>query len=166
MVEWIIIIGIIGWLCRLAFRDKDFVPPKTAPSDARTYAAFEMAESLFVNRSETAFFQILHRHLPAGYHLHSKTRLEDIIRVKRSIKGQAHWHLRGRVKSRHVDYLITDRNGIPKAAIELDGSSHNKAALAADELKDGLFKAAGLPLLRVQTSSDFHRAAERVIAAL
>jgi very-short-patch-repair endonuclease len=70
------------------------------------------------------------------------------------------------VKSRHVDYLITDRNGIPKVAIELDGSSHNKAALAADELKDGLFKAAGLPLLRVQTSSDFHRAAERVIAAL
>jgi len=88
--------------------------------------------------------------------LHSKTRLEDIIRVKPNIKGQARWHLRGRVKSRHVDYLITDHNGIPLAAIELDGASHNKEALAADKLKDGLFNAAGLPLIRVRTATDFH----------
>ena len=166
MVEWVIMIVIIAGLCRLAFRDKGFVPPKTADSNEQTYACFEMADSLFVNRSETAFFQILNRQLPSGYYLHSKTRLEDIIRVKPNIKGQARWHLRGRVKSRHVDYLITDHNGIPLAAIELDGASHNKKALAADKLKDGLFNAAGLPLIRVRTATDFHAAAKRIISSL
>ena len=80
-----------------------------------------------------------------------------------TIKGQAHWTLRGRVKSRHVDYLITDINGRPAAAIELDGSSHNKEALAADMLKDGIFESTGLPLIRVSTQSDFNHAAKRII---
>jgi very-short-patch-repair endonuclease len=166
MFEAIFIIILIAGLIWLSFRDKSFIPPKTAPSDERTYAAFERAESLFVNRSELAFFQVMHRCLPPGFHLHSKTRLEDIIRVKKGISGQARWQLRGRVKSRHVDYLITDRAGVPKAAIELDGSSHNKDALNADTLKDGLFKAAGVPLMRVRTGTDYERAAARIIAEL
>jgi very-short-patch-repair endonuclease len=106
----------------------------------------------------------LRRALPHDYHLHSKVRLEDIVRVKKAIKGQAHWQLRGRVKSRHVDYLITDINGIPKAAIELDGSSHNKAVLNADRLKDGIFEAIGLPLIRVRTGADFTKAAQRIVS--
>ena len=164
MIEIAFILGVFVVLWILSFKDKGFSPPKTAPSDARTYQAFEPAESLFVNRSERAFFQSLRRVLPCDYHLHSKVRLEDIVRVKKTIKGQAHWQLRGRVKSRHVDYLITDINGIPKAAIELDGSSHNKAALNADTLKDGIFDAVGLPLIRVQTGSDFIKAAQRIVS--
>ena len=107
----------------------DFSPPETAPSDARTYGAFEVVPSLFVNRSELAFFHALDRALPKGFYLHSKTRLEDIIRVKPYITGEGRWKLRGRVKSRHVDFLITDGNGVPHIAIELDGSSHTELSL-------------------------------------
>ena len=166
MIEALFIIGVFALLCILSFRDKGFTPPKTQSSDARTYAAFEPAESLFVNRSERAFFQSLRRALPGEYHLHGKVRLEDIVRVKKVIKGQAHWQLRGRVKSRHVDYLITDIDGVPLAAIELDGSSHNKDALNADRLKDGIFEAVGLPLIRVRTGVDFAKAARRIISQI
>jgi len=166
MMETLFIIGVFAVLCILSFRDKGFTPPKTLPSDARTYAAYERVESLFVNRSEQAFFNALRRVLPSEYHLHSKVRLEDIVRVKKAIKGQAHWHLRGRVKSRHVDYLITDVAGVPKAAIELDGSSHNKEALNADILKDGIFEAVGLPLTRVRTGADFTKAARRILSQI
>jgi len=166
MIEIIFLIGVLGGLYLLSLHDNGFTPPKTAPSNARIYAAFESAESLFVNRAELAFFHTLRRALPPHYHLHSKVRLEDIVRVKKAVTGKARWHLRGRVKSRHVDYLITDGQGVPRAAIELDGSSHNKDAYAADTLKDGIFDAVGLPLIRVRTKSDFTHAANRIILQL
>lgn len=166
MIEIAFIIGVFAVLLLLSFKDKGFTPPKTAPSDDRTYKAYERAGSLFVNRSERAFFKALRDALPHNYHLHSKVRLEDIVRVKKTIKGQAHWQLRGRVKSRHVDYLITDLEGVPKAAIELDGSSHNKEALNADMLKDGIFEAVGLPLIRVRTGTDFNKASQRIVSII
>lgn len=166
MIETLFIIGVLAVLCVLSFGSKGFTPPKTAPSDARTYAAFERAESLFVNRSELAFFHALRRALPEDYHLHSKTRLEDIVRVRSRFTGQARWALRGRVKSRHVDYVITDGQGVPKAAIELDGSSHNKEALAADALKDGIFNAVGLPLIRVRAGTDYSHAAQQILSQI
>ena len=166
MLETALIILIISSIIALAFRRAAFSPPKTAPSDERTYAAFERVESLFVNPSERAFFHAVHRALPRGYHLHSKVRLEDIIRVKPHTKGEARWRLRGRVKSRHVDYLITDGRGTPRLVIELDGSSHEKRTENADKLKDGVFKHAGLTLITVKTGEDFTAAANRVTARL
>jgi len=166
MQDLILITLLLVVVAGLALRRKPFIPPQTAPSDERTYAAFERAESLFVNGAERAFFRTLHGALPRGFYLHGKTRLEDIIRVKRGITGEARWRLRGRVKSRHVDYLITDGQGVPKLAIELDGASHSKAAVNADALKDGLFKAAGLPLIRVKTGGDFAAAAHKIAAQL
>ncbi len=167
MVEILVILGalFLSWFY-YSLRRKGFTPPKTAPSDARTYAAFEAVESLFVNTSEAAFFHSLLRALPSGYHLHSKVRMEDIVRVKPSIKGEARWHLRGRVKSRHVDYLITDKKGRPQLVIELDGSSHNKAAHNADRLKNGIFEAVGLPLIRVKTGESFAQASQTICADL
>lgn len=165
MIETVLIIlvfcGAVLWALR--GKRRDFIPPKTAPSDARTYSAFERAPSLFVNKSELAFFHALHRALPKGYYLHSKTRLEDIVRVKPMIKGEGRWKLRARVKSRHVDFLITDAQGVPQAAIELDGSSHNAAAQNADDLKDGIFEACGLRLVRVRTGENFADAAQEIM---
>jgi len=84
MIEIIFLIGVLGGLYLLSLHDNGFTPPKTAPSNARIYAAFESAESLFVNRAELAFFHTLRRALPPDYHLHCKVRLEDIVRVKKS----------------------------------------------------------------------------------
>ena len=167
MVETLVILGAVflSWLYYTT-RRRGFTPPKTAPSDARTYAAFEAVDNLLVNASERAFFEALLRVLPSDYHLHSKVRMEDIVRVKPTIKGEARWHLRGRVKSRHVDYLITEKKGRPRLIIELDGSSHNKAAHNADVLKNGIFEAVGVPLIRVKTGENFAQASRRICADL
>ena len=171
MLETLLILiifgGVIFWsLRRGRGRGDGFEPPKTAPSDQRTYDAYEKAPSLFVNRSELAFYHALRRALPHGYSLHSKTRLEDIARVKPYIKGEGRWKLRARVKSRHVDFLIIDDEGAPHIAIEVDGSSHNKDTQNADNLKDGIFEAINLPLIRVRTGENFAQAAQEIIKGL
>ncbi|WP_026941692.1 DUF2726 domain-containing protein [Hellea balneolensis] len=166
MLETCLIIILIAGLCLLSFRRKSFTPPKTMPADKRIFACFERVDNLFVNQPEREFFDILNRNLPSDYHLHSKVRLEDIVRVKRQIEGRAQWHLRGRVKSRHVDYLITNKFGVPKAAIELDGSSHNKETLNADNFKDDLFNAVGLPLIRVASRSNYTAVSRKILAQL
>ena len=170
MLETLLIVvifaGIFFWALRRG-RGEGFKPPKTAPSDQRTYDAYEKTPSLFVNRSELAFYHALRRVLPRGYSLHSKTRLEDIARVKPYIKGEGRWKLRARVKSRHVDFLIIDDNGAPHIAIEVDGSSHNnKDTRNADSLKDGIFEAIGLLLIRVRTGENFAEAAQEIVKKL
>ncbi len=57
----------------------------------------------------------------------------------------------GNLSCRHVDFLICDRYTLaPRLVIELDDRSHQKPeAIAADRYKDELFKAAGLPIRRL-----------------
>ena len=105
--------------------------------------------------------------MPPGFHVHGKVRLEDIIRVKRGLDQKARWAARGRVKSRHVDYLITDSVGRPILAIELDGRAHNhKNPSQSDQVKTALFKAAGIPLRRILVGEDFEVKARQMVAEL
>lgn len=157
MFEVVFIVLVIAGLGLWAFGRPKFSPPKTAKSDQRTYRQFEAAGSLFVNRAEMGFYHALRRELPPDYSLMSKVRLEDIICVKAGIKNaEARWKLRARVKSRHVDFLVIDEVGTPVVAIEVDGPSHQSPeSFEADTLKNGLFKAAGIPLRRVLSSEDY-----------
>lgn len=142
-------------------------PPSTMP-DPGIFRHYEVKESLFVNRSELAFFHALARQLPPQYYLLTKPRLEDVIGVKADLPNpKLVFQLRGRVKSRHVDFLIIDESGRPLCAIELDGRSHNhKKASAGDTLKDGIFAASGLPLHRVIVGQDFAMAVQNIIAQI
>jgi len=83
--------------------------------------------------------------------------LEDVIGVRRDITyNPLKWLLRGRVKSRHIDFLIIDRSGRPRIAIELDGPHHTRDdAKNADALKNGLFKASKIQFYRVKTGENF-----------
>lgn len=172
MVElliFIVIIVVFGQiLLSTLFRSKsDFKAPKTKAVTAQTLKAFEAAPSLFVNDPERIFYLTLKKYLPQGYDLQTKTRLEDIIRVKASIKGKERWGHRGRIKSRHVDFLIINQQGVPIAAIELDGKSHNpKNPSAADQLKTGLFKQVQIPLWRVRVGESFEQNAATICAQL
>jgi very-short-patch-repair endonuclease len=136
--------------------DGVFTPPEVSPIADETLRAFEAAPSLWVNTAEAAMFATLCRHMPPGFHVHGKVRLEDIIRVRRSLPEKARWAARGRVKSRHVDYLITNRAGHIVLAVELDGHVHNaRNPSEADKVKTALFKAAGVPLRRIRVGEDF-----------
>ena len=142
-----------------------FQSPQSSRLPAGEDQYFQVADSLFVNKAERAFFIILSQTLGPDYLLMSKTRLEDIIGVRRDIGNEKlRWSLRGRVKSRHVDFLICARDGRPLMGIELDGASHKeKSAQAGDDLKDRIFAAAGVSFTRISTRDNFEEAA-RLIA--
>jgi len=156
MLETLLVLGLCGLLW-LALRGNTWQRPRSTQADKNAMRAYEARSNLFVNASETAFFAALNRHKPAGYHVFSKVRLEDILQVRADVKDQKlRWQYRGRVKSRHVDFLICRTNGVFICAIELDGSAHRGAeAHMVDQFKDEIFKSAGLKLLRARTGQDF-----------
>lgn len=142
---------------------RGFSTPEVSPISKSDLGAFEAAPSLWVNLSEAALFGILCRHMPKGFHVHGKVRLEDIIRVKRGLPEQLRWAARGRVKSRHVDFLITNTSGKPVLAIELDGASHNaRQPSESDKVKTALFAAAGIPLRRIIVGHNFDDIAREI----
>lgn len=71
--------------------------------------------------------------------------------VTKGIERKERWGLRNRVKSRHVDFVICDKQNIkPLLAIELDDSTHRrKDRKESDEFKDEIFEDMELPLLRI-----------------
>lgn len=149
-------LGIFVWVHFSRREGGTFTAPEVSPLPASDLRAFEAAPSLFVNANEANLFNRLRDHLPPAYHIHSKVRLEDIIRVKRGLPEKVRWAARGRVKSRHVDYLITNRAGHIILAIELDGRSHNaRNPSESDKIKTALFKAAGIPLRRIGVGENF-----------
>jgi len=144
-----------------------FKAPEVSPIREGQLQFFETAPSIFVNKSEAALFHALRGRISTGFHVHSKVRLEDIIRVRRELNPKLRWTLRGRVKSRHVDYLITTRAGRPVLAIELDGASHDpKNPSEADRVKTALFQATGLPLRRIRVGEDFDHIAATIAAEI
>lgn len=141
-----------------------FKPPQTQPISQSALSCFEAAPSLFVNKSETALFSALSIHMPSDCHVMAKVRLEDILRVKTSIKdSKLRWHMRGRVKSRHVDFLIINSRGKLLLAVELDGNVHNQREVRqADYVKDALFSACNVPLIRISTGQVFSNVAQQI----
>ena len=147
-------------------RRRTFTPLATRPVTDSTLRAFTLRPSVFVNRSELAFFHALRRAVPTSHHVLTKTRMEDVIGVRPGISGETRWKLRARVKSRHFDFLVVDGDGVPCLAVELDGSSHDGPTSNADKLKDGLCEATGLPLMRVRVGEDFPHAARRIASRI
>ena len=139
------------------------VPTAWTMSDLRGYA---LAPHV-TNYSEGQLFGALCRHMPSHLHVIVKPRLEDIIGVRGGLGPHRRQSLRGRVRSRHLDFVIIDRAGRPLAGIELDGPSHgSRAAQAADRFKNALCDAVGLPLYRVRTDTDYARAASKIVRHL
>ncbi len=168
-MELLIFSAILATIFFLIFRSKGraFKPPSVSPISQDTLSNFEAAPSLWVNRAEAMFYDTLLRDLPSGFRLHGKVRLEDIIRVKNNVHPKMRWSLRGRVKSRHVDYLITDKMGRPILAIELDGQSHDASNPSeSDKVKTALFESAGINLKRVSTGQDFDKIIGKIVSEL
>ena len=163
MSEIAIIAGII-LIVLILLRFRTWKQPSSKPFNSTTLKAYSVRENLFVNAPEQALFHMLVRHAPQDWHIFSKVRLEDILSVKEAIREpRLRWQYRGRIKSRHVDFLICHIQGGFLCAIELDGSAHVGAqAQQNDRFKDEIFKRAGLPLFRIKTGEDFGQFAQKL----
>lgn len=104
-----------------------------------------------LSNNERAFYKRLKQITPK-YNLCilSKVRLEDIIKVKNNLNPSEKASARGRIKSRHVDFVLADENELDvKLLIELDDSSHRfKKAKEIDIFKNKLFEDVDLPYIR------------------
>lgn len=114
------------------------------------------AEPLLVNPSERSAFDLLRQTDLGQAHVFAKVRLEDVASAHgsdRSTRSAA----RGRVMSRHVDFLLTDAAFRPILVVEVDGPSHRGGRSAdSDAAKDRILAAAGIPLLRLRVGANWH----------
>jgi len=109
-----------------------------------------------LSRAERSLYEVLHRTVYPGYRVFPKVRLAEIVHVKR---GTERWgsHF-NRIKSKHVDFLVCSTDTLtPILVIELDDSSHaTPDGKGADAFRNNVFKAAGLPLLRISARATYN----------
>lgn len=127
------------------------VSPKTPPKYKK--------RDTVMNSSERQLYLFLQKQLGDKYIILAKVRIEDFIDIleKRVTWGELQ-SLRGKIKSRHVDFLICNLAVTePLLAIELDGFSHNKVErIERDNFITKLYKEAGLPLKRIRVGDNFN----------
>ncbi len=118
-----------------------------------------------MNESEQALFINLQKALGDAYIVLSKVRIEDFVDVdKKNISSNGHWGLRGKIKSRHVDFLVCNHATTkPLLAIELDGKSHNDPRRKnRDQFVDELYSAISLPIQHIQVGGNFLELAQAI----
>ena len=110
----------------------------------------------FLSPAELNFYHVLVTVSADWAALFSKVNLGDLFYPKTGEYGQNQAY-RNKIARKHVDFLLCDRESLrPLLAIELDDSSHNRPdRQARDEFVDGVFAAAGLPLLHVPVSQSY-----------
>ena len=110
-----------------------------------------------MNKSERIFFDILKRELDDAYHIFPKIRVEDFVGVKKTgVPKNKFFGLRGRIKSRHVDFLLCNKSMRPVMAIEIDGLSHkSEKAIERDNFINILYEDIKLPIRHIRVGSKF-----------
>jgi very-short-patch-repair endonuclease len=106
-----------------------------------------------LTRSEKCFYNVLRRVVRRNIVL-AKVRLADLVEAdERHRLWQANFN---RICSKHIDFVVCDLALSPIAAIELDGSSHQRPdRQARDKDVDRILEIASLPLLRVAVSRNY-----------
>jgi len=116
-----------------------------------------------MNSSEQALYINLQKTLGENFIVLSKVRIEDFVEVRSKSKNEW-WSLRGRIKSRHVDFLICDITTTkPLLAIELDGTSHrNYGRIERDKFVNDVYNEINLEVVHVLKGSDFAQEAVKI----
>ncbi len=111
----------------------------------------------FLSAAELSFYRALSAAVGTQAHICPKVNLADIFFVARPNENQG---ARGRISQKHVDFLLCDSQSMkPLVGIELDDSSHARAdRQERDAFVDGVFSAAGLPLVRISAAASYNPA--------
>lgn len=114
------------------------------------YVHGKYQKHMILTKTEQTFFDVLYSKCKEKEILiFPKVRLEDFIKV---VATENYNGYRNRIKSRHIDFLLCDRNLNIIAAIELDDPSHNtEQAAMVDKFKNNLYNTVGIRLYRIKT---------------
>lgn len=135
------------------------------PSTDLSELPYELHKSL-LTPTERRFAKALFTSTPDALYVMVKVRMEDVIGVPKNMEYRDRQSLRGRVKSRHFDFVICRRECFtPLVAIELDDRSHTKKSnYENDEIKNDICHAADFPIIRVKTNHQYSN--QRISAML
>ena len=111
-----------------------------------------------MSEAEQHFLRTLVHCLPTGTILLSKVRLADFLEVTE--RGSDYLRHFGRISQKHADFLvIASETSEPLLVVELDDASHKNSqrTMQSDAVKNQIFHAAELPLLRVPAQRRYDR---------
>lgn len=81
-----------------------------------------------------------------------KVRLLDLVEPRR---GEGYMSLLGKIQSKHVDFVITDKDLRIKAIIELDDNSHNRPdRIDRDNFVDEVLTSVGYKVIRTRSITE------------
>lgn len=90
-----------------------------------------------------------------SFFLFSKVRFADIVRAKGS-DNKEYMKYFGKIKSKHLDFVLCDAAFNTVAVIELDDKTHSKKRNHENDLvKNGILEAVGIPIVRVFVSFNY-----------
>ena len=126
--------------------------PRSTPADATPEALPYRLNDKFLTRAEASFFRVLQLALPDGVLLCPKVNLQDLFWAP-----PHDYTARNRIDRKHVDFVLADAETLrPVCGIELDDRSHQRPdRQERDRFVEGVFAAAGLPLVRVPVSAGY-----------
>jgi Protein of unknown function (DUF2726) len=110
--------------------------------------------------AEQNFYEQLDLVVDGRLQILCKVRLADLFEIE-SKNADERNRLFRRIASKHVDFLLTEPGRlVPRLAIELDDSSHDRRERQArDEFLDELFQTVQFPLLRIKATNTYNRRA-------
>jgi hypothetical protein len=111
--------------------------------------AFDFRKNLCASRQEGEFLQAVRQFFP-NLQAYPNVSLRNFIDVEK-LEDRLPMNVRNFAWTSQVDVLLCTREEDPVAGIELDSVHHDsEEAAERDELKNKLFKLAGLPLVRIR----------------
>ncbi|MEK7576954.1 MAG: DUF2726 domain-containing protein [Patescibacteria group bacterium] len=108
--------------------------------------------------AERKFYDVLSKVAEENnFLLFAKVRLEDLLWLPKGTENR--FGLRNRIKSRHIDFVLCDKQNIkPLLAIELDDSSHDTERGRVRDINiDHILKDAELPILHVRAVGFYNK---------
>lgn len=124
-------------------------------------------KKLLLSKAEYYFWRCLKAKCDMrGFIVCPKVRIEDFVAIKCD-DYTTRQKYRGYIKSRHIDFLICDRDLNLLAGVELDDGFHGKDnAKKVDALKNDVFGAINLPLFRVKAGRNYDKEIDNLLVSL
>lgn len=158
--------GCLGWLFSLLFGPVD-PKPKTEPKTELKGEAIPEQQPEEVKKDYSQAYQVKYlltknewyeyrklRDLvePKELRVCPKVRLLDLVEPRR---GEEYMSMLGKIQSKHVDFVITDRDMHIKAILELDDKSHDKPdRQERDQFVDEVLTSVGYKVIRTRSITE------------
>ena len=114
----------------------------------------------FFSLAEVKFYGLLKEILGDKHLLFPKVRISDLILAKYAKEKYSYFN---KIKSKHVDFLICDKNPVkPKVIVGLDDNSHYRAARQkCDRFVNEALATAGMPIVHIKVKHEYNK--EKII---